>query len=138
MARELEQFLGRGEEAAFWIFSYKNVGAAIVGGFMGSRIGQLMGTGGIVMLLSVVGLALGLGLSLNRRGLMWGRRLWLALLFYVRSAIKPRTLDAGEWYRVVEEREHAVGLSHAGQLVLAPRTMATEASTSARSEGERP
>lgn len=138
MARELEQFLGRGEEAAFWIFSYKNVGAAIVGGFMGSRIGQLLGTGGIVMLVTVLGVALGLGLSLNRRGLMWGRRLWFTILFYLRSAIKPRTIDATDWYRVVEEREHAVGLSHAGQLVLAPRAMASEASASARSEGETP
>ena len=138
MARELEEFLGRGEEAAFWILTYKNVGAAILGGFMGSRVGQLLGTGGIVMLLSVLGVALGLGLSLNRRGLMWGRRLWLALLFYLRSAIKPRTINAGDWYRVVEEREHAVGLSHAGQLVLAPRTLAAEAVAQPHGEGDTP
>ncbi|ABX07868.1 hypothetical protein Haur_5241 (plasmid) [Herpetosiphon aurantiacus DSM 785] len=138
MARELEQFLGRGEEAAFWILTYKNVGSAILGGFMGSRVGQLMGTGGIVMLLSVVGVALGLGLSLNRRGLMWGRRLWLALLFYLRSAIKPRMIDAGDWYRVIEEREHAVGVRQAGQLVVAPRRMAAEAVAHGRPEGESP
>lgn len=138
MARELEQFLGRGEEQAFWIFSYKNVGSAILGGFIGSRVGQLMGTGGIVMLLSVAGVALGLGLSLNRRGLMWGRRLWLALLFYLRSAIKPRMIDAGDWYRVIEEREHAVGVRQAGQLVVAPRRMAAEAVAHGRPEGERP
>ena len=109
MARELEQFLARGEERAFWLFTYKNAGGAILGGFLGSRIGQLMGTGGIVMALTVVGVGLGLGITLNRRGLMWGRRLWFTILFYLRSAVKPRTIDAGEWYRVVEEREHAGG-----------------------------
>lgn len=138
MARELEQFLARGEEKAFWLFTYKNAGGAILGGFMGSRIGQLMGTGGIVMALTIVGVGIGLGITLNRRGLMWGRRLWFTILFYLRSAIKPRTIDAGEWYRVVEEREHAVGLSHAGQLVLAPRTLAAEAVAHPHGEGDTP
>ena len=138
MARELEQFLARGEERAFWLFTYKNAGGAILGGFMGSRIGQILGTGGIVMALTIVGVGLGLGITLNRRGLMWGRRLWFTILFYLRSAIKPRTIDATDWYRVVEEREHAVGLSHAGQLVLAPRAMASEAAAHAQPEGETP
>ncbi|KPL83021.1 hypothetical protein [Herpetosiphon geysericola] len=138
MARELEQFLARGEEKAFWLFTYKNAGGAILGGFMGSRIGQILGTGGIVMALTMVGVGVGLGITLNRRGLMWGRRLWFTILFYLRSAIKPRTIDAADWYRVIEEREHAVGLSHAGQLVLAPRTMASEAVAQGRSEGESP
>ena len=137
MARELEQFLARGEERAFWLFTYKNAGGAILGGFMGSRIGQLMGTGGIVMALTIVGVGLGLGITLNRRGLMWGRRLWFTILFYLRSAVKPRMIDATDWYRVVEEREHAVGLSQAGQVVLAPRALAAE-ERRAVVEGETP
>ena len=138
MARELEQFLARGEERAFWLFSYKNAGGAILGGFMGSRVGQILGTGGIVMALTIVGVGVGLGITLNRRGLMWGRRLWFTILFYLRSAIKPRTIDAADWYRVVEEREHAVGVRQAGQLVVAPRRMAAEAVAHGRSEGDTP
>ena len=36
MARELEQFLGRGNERAFYIFTYKNAAGAVAGGFIGN------------------------------------------------------------------------------------------------------
>jgi len=125
MARELEQFLGRGEEKFFWIFTYKNAGGAIVGGFLGSRIGQIVGSGGLVMLMTIVGILVGVGITLNRRGLMWGRRLWLTVLFYVRSALRPRELDSAVLYEVVEERERAVVIRKKGQTILAPRGAGT-------------
>ena len=42
MPREPEQFLGRGDEAVFWVLTMKNVAGAIGGGLLGSRLGLVV------------------------------------------------------------------------------------------------
>ncbi len=116
-AQELEQFLGKGEEKAWWIFTYKNVAGVVVGGFMGNRIGQLMGGGIWNMLMIVVGAALGLLVTLNQRGLMWGRRRWIALWFYLSEAVSPTTIDAATLYTVTTEEEQRLVFTHDGATI---------------------
>ncbi len=119
MAKELEQFLGRGNERAFWVFTYKNAAGAVLGGFLGSRIGQLVGGGGLLFLMSIVGLALGIVVTLDRRGLMWFRRWVIAGKFYLRRALnRDSFIDATALYEVVELREQPIVIRKAGKTIV--------------------
>jgi hypothetical protein len=109
MARELEQFLGRGNEKAFWIFTYKNAGGAILGGFVGSRIGEMIGGG--------------LG-TLDRRGFIWFRRWAILATFYLRRATRnsdARTISSAAFYEITEIREQPIIIRKAGQTIVTTR-----------------
>jgi hypothetical protein len=106
---EMEQFLGRGEEKAVWIFSFKNVGGLIVGGFLGHRLFSVLGwTGGLVFVGVLLGAAIGITLTFQRRGVLIARRLLIMLRFYIRRAVAARRIDATTLYTVVEQREQLV------------------------------
>ncbi len=121
MAKELEQFLGRGNERAFWVFTYKNAGGAVLGGFIGSRIGQMLGGGGVMFLISIVGLVLGIVVTLDRRGLMWFRRWTIVGKFYLQRALKrDDVIDATALYEVVELREQPIVIRKAGKTIVTP------------------
>jgi hypothetical protein len=120
MVKELEQFVGRGNERIFWIFTMKNAGGMFGGGIVGSRIGDILGGGGILMVCMLLGAVAGLILTLDRRGLMWGRRYWLAGRWYVRRAYQPTIIEAAAWYEVVEESETPIVIRAAGKTLVAP------------------
>jgi hypothetical protein len=121
-ARELEQFLGKGEEKAWWFLTYKNVAGIVVFGFIGNRIGQLLGGGIWNMVMIAVGALAGLLITLNQRGLMWGRRRVIALWFYLREAVSPTTIDAATWYTVTTEEEQRLVFSHEGHTIVTGST----------------
>jgi len=123
MAKELEQFLGRGNERAFWIFTYKNAGGAVLGGFFGSRLGQAMGGGAPTFILGLLGVILGLVFTLDRRGLMWARRWGIVARFYLMRAISKadqNVIDATELYEVTEIREQPIVIRKAGKTIMTP------------------
>jgi hypothetical protein len=120
MVKELEQFVGRGNERIFWVFTMKNAGGVFGGGMVGNRIGDVLGSGGIVLLCIVLGAVAGLILTLDRRGLMWGRRYWLAGRWYVRRAMQPTIIDAAACYEVVEDSETPIVIRAAGKTLVAP------------------
>lgn len=122
MARELEQFLGRGNEKVFWIFSLKNAGGAIAGAYIGSRIGQTLGSGIIVFLSSVLFLALGLALTLDIKGVMLSKRWLIAIKFFIGKTFNQhKPINAQEWYEVVEIKEQPIVYRKSGETILAPR-----------------
>lgn len=93
--RELEQFLGRGNERVWWILSMKNIGGGVIGAMTLNQVGQLLGGGGTMIALSVIGLLLGLWMTWNRRGLIRLRRWLVAARFLLARAIHApqATLD---------------------------------------------
>jgi hypothetical protein len=119
MAKELEQFLGRGNERAFWVFTYKNAAGAVLGGFLASRIGQMMGGGGLLFLMSIIGLVVGIVVTLDRRGLMWFRRWVIVGKFYLQRALKRDDfIDAIALYEVVELREQPIVIRKGGKTIV--------------------
>jgi hypothetical protein len=109
---ELEQFLGRGEEKAVWLFSFKNIGGLIGGGLVGHRLGSLLfGEGTPVLLCALVGAALGIALTFQHHGLLILRRLLIRARFYLHRAIRPRTVDAETIFTVVAQREHPIRIT---------------------------
>jgi hypothetical protein len=124
MARELEQFLGRGNEKAFWIFTYKNAGGAILGGFVGSRIGEMIGGGLGTFLVILLGISLGLIITLDRRGFIWFRRWAILATFYLRRATRnsdARTISSAAFYEITEIREQPIIIRKAGQTIVTTR-----------------
>jgi hypothetical protein len=120
MVKELEQFIGKGNERVFWLFTMKNAGGLVGGGLLGSRLGDLLGGGGVLLLCLLLGAAAGVIVTLDRRGLMWGRRWWLAGRWYARRAYRPTVIDAAAWYAVVDERETPIVIQVAGKTLVAP------------------
>jgi hypothetical protein len=119
MAKELEQFLGRGNERAFWVFTYKNAAGAVLGGFLASRIGQMMGGGGLLFLMSIVGLVVGMVVTLDRRGMMWFRRWAIVGKFYLQRALKRDDfINATALYEVVELREQPIVIRKGGKTIV--------------------
>lgn len=113
MYSELEQFLGRGEEKAIWLLSMKNIVGLIAGGLLGQRLGTvLVGDGGLVLLGTVLGAALGIALTFQHHGLLILRRLVIRLRFYLRRAITPRTVEADAIFAIVEQREVLIRVFH--------------------------
>ena len=124
MARELEQFLGRGNEKAFWIFTYKNAGGAILGGFIGSRLGEMIGGGLGTFLVILLGITLGLIITLDRRGFIWFRRWAIAIAFYLRRATgsaEAQTISSAAFYEISEIREQPIIIRKAGQTIVTTR-----------------
>jgi|GEM_PF-5665636 len=106
---ELEQFLGRGEEKAVWIFSFKNLAGLIVGGIIAQRLAVLLLEPGLLTaLIATLGAVVGVTLTMQRHGVILGRRLLIRLRFYVFRSTKPRVIDAALCYTHVEEREQPV------------------------------
>src|SRR5215216_345379 len=91
---ELEQFLGRGNEKVFWVLSLKDMGGLALGGFVGQRLGAaLVGAGGALILMTLLGAAVGLGLMLQYHGLVVGRRLVLLARYLLRRLRGRSTID---------------------------------------------
>ncbi|HEX6291291.1 MAG TPA: hypothetical protein VFZ66_19060 [Herpetosiphonaceae bacterium] len=106
MYTELEQFLGRGEEKAVWLLSIKNIGGLIGGGVLGHRLGSLVfGDGLGVLLCTLLGALAGLILTFQQHGLLILRRLVIRVQFYLRRAVRARTLDADAIFPVNVPRE---------------------------------
>lgn len=122
MVKELEQFVGKGNERVFWLFTMKNAGGLVGGGIIGGRIGDVLGGGGILLLCILLCAAAGVVVTLDRRGLMWGRRWWLAGRWYARRAYQPTVIDAAAWYEVVEELETPIIIRAAGKTLVTPVT----------------
>lgn len=120
MVKELEQFVQRGNETVFWIFTLKNAGGLLGGGMLGNRIGEILGGGGVMFLcIALFGVA-GVILTLDRRGLMWGRRWWVLGRHIARRAVAPTLIDAAALYEVVEEWETPIVIRHQGKTLIAP------------------
>jgi len=124
MAKELEQFLGRGNEKAFWIFTYKNAGGAILLAYFGTRLGQALGGGFFSFMCGLAGAIIGLVLTLDRKGFMWVRRWIFTLRFYItRATAEGKTLiNAQELYEIVELKEQPIIIRRAGQVIMTPRS----------------
>lgn len=94
---ELEQFIGQGNERAWWIFTWKNVGGMVVGGYTGSSLGDLIG---LPIPLVLVGVALGYFLTRSKKGVMRIRRMGQAAWFYAFSLFSLPLVDSAAWYAV--------------------------------------
>lgn len=128
MARELEQFLGRGNEKAFYIFTYKNAGGAIAGGFVGNRLGETLGGGVLMLALTLVFVGLGLYVTMDTGGLMRIRRWAFLLAYYVRRVATPQErqiIESSALFAVVETRESPIRVRKAGQTVVGKRERST-------------
>lgn len=123
MAQELEQFLGRGDEIVFSIFTYKNAGGAVIGGFVGSRFAEMAGASGLVVFLGIlIGIIIGLWITWNSRGLLRLRRWIVTLRFYLRRAVqRERVINASELYEVIELRNQPIIIRRDGQTLIAPK-----------------
>ncbi len=121
---ELEQFLGRGEEKAIWLLSYKNIAGLLLGGYIGHEFGSsLAGTGGWVLGAVVLGAVIGVVLTMQYRGLLVARRLLIRLWFYLQRTCGPRRIDARLLYQTIETPRHVVRVrrQHGQQVVARPR-----------------
>lgn len=124
MARELEQFLGRGNERAFYIFTYKNAAGAISGGFIGNRLGETLGGGMLMVALTLVCVIIGLYLTMDKGGLMRIRRWAFVATYYLRRATTPQErqiIESSTLFAVVETRESPIRVRKAGQTVVGKR-----------------
>lgn len=93
---ELEQFLGRGDERAVYLFSFKNIAGLVMGGMLGQQLGGLVLAPGLATTgVAVAGAVLGLVLTVQYQGLIVGRRLLIAVRFYLGRALQARVIDAG-------------------------------------------
>ena len=74
---------------------------------------------GVMFLVSIVGLVLGIVVTLDRRGLMWFRRWTIVGKFYLRRALKrDDVIDATALYEVVELREQPIVIRKAGKTIV--------------------
>lgn len=97
--QELEQFLGRGEEKAVWVLSYKNILGLVLGGLVGQRLGLVAGGQGLApVLVGCAGALIGVLLTMQLHGIVVGRRLLIRLRFYLGRAVRPRVIDAALCY----------------------------------------
>ncbi|HEU4321775.1 MAG TPA: hypothetical protein VFS21_01380 [Roseiflexaceae bacterium] len=101
---ELEQFLGRGDERVFWRLSMLNIGGALLGFFLGQRLGELAGMHGPALVgLALLPAILGIWFTSKHRGVLRMQRLWLWVRWRVRSLLRPPVVDAGAHAAVAEE-----------------------------------
>jgi hypothetical protein len=104
---EPEQYIGQGNEKAWWLFTWKNVGGMVVGGYAGSSLGDLIG-GPVVLV--VVGIALGFFLTRAKRGLMRVRRMGQVAWFYAMSVIALPVVDAAAYYASTADDDDDPGM----------------------------
>ncbi|HYF64677.1 MAG TPA: hypothetical protein VD886_17765 [Herpetosiphonaceae bacterium] len=118
------QYLVCGLPYAFWIFTYKNAGGAILGGFVASRIGEAVGGGLGMFLVILLGIAIGLIITLDRRGFIWFRRWAIVIAFYLRRATgsaASQTISSAAFYEISEIREQPIIIRKAGQTIVTSR-----------------
>ena len=93
---ELEQFLGRGDERAVYLLSFKNIAGLVVGGIVGQQLGGLLVAPGLpTTAVALLGAVVGLILTVQYQGLVLGRRLLIAARFYLGRAVRADVIDAG-------------------------------------------
>lgn len=122
--RQLEQYLGRGEEKVLWLLSYKHVGGALVGGFLGRFLFNLLagGSAGWALLGLVLGATAGTMLLTQYHGVLMAYRLWLLARFYARRSRGARRVHAALLYEVVPTAPQVVRVrQRSGQAVIVPR-----------------
>ena len=97
---ELEQFIGQGNERAWWIFTWKNVGGMVVGGYAGSSLGDLLG---LSIAFVIAGVLLGYVLTRAKKGIMRIRRMGQAAWFYAMSLVTLPVVDSAVYYAIDTE-----------------------------------
>ncbi len=102
---ELEQFLDQGSIRILAGLSRTTFGGAVVGGIIGSQVGQALGgqrSLGVVAV-TLFGILLGAALMMKRRGIANWKRWGVALLYYARSIRRPPTLDGLAYLTATDE-----------------------------------
>jgi predicted membrane chloride channel (bestrophin family) len=102
--QELEQFLDKGQERAWWLLSWWNAAGLVVGIIAGQKLAEVWGWSSLVCML--VGAAIGLTLTVRYHGIVVARRLWLWLAFWVRSLLGQTTTSVGHTVSTQTERPH--------------------------------
>jgi hypothetical protein len=96
---QFEQFLGRGNEKVFWIFSYKHAAGLLMGGFLG-RLGANVIFDGVGWALTgmVLGAIVGMLLLTQYHGILVARRVGLLARFYLQRSRRPQRINAALLY----------------------------------------
>jgi len=98
--KQLKDFLQQGQQKAFYVLSYFNVGGMVLGYILAQQVGGLLpDVPGI--LLTALGVSGGLALTWDHEGLALYRIVWLGLEFQVRRLTAAPTLmvHAGAYYQ---------------------------------------
>ena len=122
--RQLEQYIGRGEEKVLWIFSYKHVGGALLGGFLGRFVFNVLAGESIgwAFLGMVLGALVGVLLLTQYHGVLMVHRLLLLMRFYARRSRGARRVHAALLYEVVPTAPLQVRVRvRNGQAIIVPR-----------------
>jgi len=96
---QLTQFLGFGEVRAIGSWSYKQIGALLVGLWLGRMLSGLFFENAVVIGgLSVLAGWIGIRLFSTHQGMVIARRLLMRLSFYIRRAASTPTITAAQFY----------------------------------------
>ncbi len=105
-APELEQFLDRGQIRAWWGLAWRTVAGLATGAVLGQQIGVILyGNRWPMAALTILGAAIGLGLMLQRRGLVNARRLAIRGAYCYRRVRKHNFIDGRAYGAVPAEVE---------------------------------
>ncbi len=122
--RQLEQYLGRGEEKVLWLLSYKHAGGGLLGGFLGRFMFNALGGGSVgwAAFGMVAGALVGVALLTQYHGVLMAYRLFLLARFYARRSRGARRVHAALVYEEVPTAPQIVRVRQRnGQALIVPR-----------------
>ena len=98
--KQLKDFLQQGQQKAFYVLSYFNVGGMVLGYILAQQVGALLPDVPSI-LLNALGIGGGLALTWDHQGLALYRVVWLGLEFQLRRLTAAPTLvvHAGAYYQ---------------------------------------